>query len=155
MRDNRLRENRVRETNRLEQQERSGMLFGGSVLGTLAIGVIVAIIGIYYLRPLPAVQAAVQSPPEIRYVDREVPAPPVAPAATEPLWKPEPKQPEPARIETVPMWVGVWRPSVLRPKKAVLPIIELGINGALIVGKYARPGRQCIRSKVPPSSARA
>jgi hypothetical protein len=139
MRDNRLRENRVRETNRPERQEGSGWLFGGSALGTVLMGLILAIIAIYYFRaqPSPAAPPAPAASPEVRVVDRPVPERPVAPVAPKPVWDPPPKQPEPARIETVPVWVGIWRPSgLLRPKKPLFPMVELGINGTFIIGKY-------------------
>ncbi len=111
-----------------EEQPR-GWMFGGSVLGTVAIGLVLAGMGIYFFRARSAPAQIIKSEPEIRYVEKPAPVPP--PVAPKP---PRPAPPPPAAkiVAVRAVWDGVWR-----REKYPLPMIRLYQAGNSIEGNYA------------------
>jgi hypothetical protein len=115
-----------------EEQPR-GWMFGGTVLGTVAIGLILAGMAIYYFRAPPAPPPVViPSEPVIRYVEKPVPIPPPVAITPPPPAPPPPPPPPPPKIEAVSAWDGVWR-----REKFTLPMFRLRQTGDSIVGDYA------------------
>src|SRR5438552_1572978 len=120
---------------RFNDEETRGWAFGGSVLGTVAIGLVLAGMAIYYFRAPPAPPPVViPSPPEVRYVEKPAPVPPVVAVTPppRPALPPPPPSPRP-KIEAVKSaWDGVWR-----REKSPLPMFKLRQDGDSITGDYA------------------
>lgn len=118
-----------------EEQPR-GWMFGGSVLGTVAIGLVLAGMAIYYFRTHPAPEPVViKPPPETVIVEKPAPAPRLEPIKLPPPPPPlpPPPPPPPAKIEAVmSVWDGVWRKA-----KYPMPMFELHGFGDSVDGKYA------------------
>jgi hypothetical protein len=107
-----------------------GWMFGGSVLGTVAIGLVLAGMAIYHFRAPPAPpRVVIESPPEIHIVEK--PAPP--PRLVELKQTPPAAPPPSAKIVAVKSALdGVWR-----REKYPLPMFQLNQAGNSIAGKYA------------------
>jgi len=126
------------ENNMLEQEQPRGMMFGGSVLGTVAIGLVLAGMAIYHFRPHPAPPSVViERPPNTPFVER--PFTPPRQGAVQPLLRfqpPPPRRPAPPpkTKEVKSVWDGVWR-----TEKNPVPSFQLKLAGYSIVGNYAPP----------------
>lgn len=105
-------------------EQRRGLMFSASVLGTVAIGLVLGGMAIYYFRAPPALPPVViHTAPETRYVEKESPPPLPAPRA--------PRRPA-ARMEARSTWDGVWR-----RERYPLPMFELKQAGNEIMGNLA------------------
>jgi hypothetical protein len=122
--------------NMFREDEQRGWMFGGTVLGTVAIGLVLAGMAIYFFRaPPPPPPVVIPSPPEIHYVEKPAPNPPLVAVAPPPRPQPPPPPPPPpsAKIEAVTsVWDGVWR-----REKNPLPMFKLRQDGDSIEGDYA------------------
>jgi len=119
--------------------QQRGRMFGLSTVGTLVIGVVAAVMVIYHFRsPSPVV---VQSPPEIKVVEKEkvvytpapTPTPPPPPPPPAPAPPPPVEPPPPTVTIQVPgVWDGVWR-----RKEYPLPMFRLNQSGNAVAGTCA------------------
>jgi hypothetical protein len=123
---------------RLGEEQPRGTMFAGAVIVTVVMGAGLAALAIYQFRtrsqPTPSQRTpppvVIKTPPEIRYVEKPVPAQ-VPAAAVDP--PPAPPAPPPVEIEPVQSaWDGVWR-----PERSPLPIFELRQVGNSVMGKCA------------------
>jgi hypothetical protein len=120
-----------------EEDESRGWMFGGTVLGTVAIGLVLAGMAIYYFRAAtPPPPVVIEKPPVIEYVQVPAPTPPLVAVTPPPAPPPPPPpSPPPAKIEAAPsVWDGVWR-----KEKSSFPVFKLRQIGDSIEGDYA-PG---------------
>jgi hypothetical protein len=114
----------------MKEKEKRGRMFSATVGLTLFIGVSAAILAIWHFSPPPPV--VVETPPEVKVVEREkvvyvpkaAPAPPVAgPVAELPRLVPAEPPAERvvvAKIASSGMWDGCWR-----RKESPLPMFRL------------------------------
>jgi hypothetical protein len=118
-----------------------GKTFGVAAFATLALGMAAAVLAIFHFRAPESV--VMQSPPEIKVVEKVVhvtdprPAPPpvvvLPPPPPPPVVAPPPPPPPPAaRIEVKEVWNGIWR-----RKESPLPMFKLSQSGDSVAGTCA------------------
>jgi hypothetical protein len=116
-----------------EEDQPRGWMFGGSVLSTVAIGLVLAGMAIYYFRATPApAHVVTEREREIHDAERTAGPPAPPPVEIKPTLRTTPPPPPPKIVPVSSVWDGVWV-----PRKSPLPMFELHQAGDSIVGRYA------------------
>ncbi len=112
------------------QEQTGGMKFGGAVVGTLVIGVTLAVMGIYYFRARQKPPVVIEQAPQVQFIEKAVAPQHSQLTSAEPS---PPPAPPPADSPALPGdWDGIWR-----RERYPLPMIQLSQSGERTAGNFA------------------